>query len=133
MTQGNSLTSFAAKIGVGKRTIYEWIDDHEEFSHAADQAQTACQVYYEKIAMMHATGQIKSKANLEKTPYLKHASEGMLKFMMAARFDDYRPKQKLDHDGAIDFNNLDIEVKVDGLDGTISGNIKHSTSDEEEN
>ena len=34
-----TITGFARTIGVSRKTLYNWADDHEEFLHAIEQAQ----------------------------------------------------------------------------------------------
>ena len=47
MSQGRSVTQFAAKIGVNRSTIYEWAEKHPEFSDAFSRAKEACEAYWE--------------------------------------------------------------------------------------
>jgi hypothetical protein len=39
MAKGHSLTAFAGSIDVDKATVYRWINQHPEFSEAADRAK----------------------------------------------------------------------------------------------
>jgi hypothetical protein len=60
MQNGFSFESFAAVIGVGRRTLYEWVDAHEEFSHAKDAGQQKSLLWWERVNMAHALGKIKT-------------------------------------------------------------------------
>lgn len=46
MSQGDPLVSFAAKVGVGKRTVYDWIKRHPEFAEAHEKAKAACEHWW---------------------------------------------------------------------------------------
>lgn len=49
MSEGASLTSFAAEIGVARSTINEWIAEHAEFSEAVKIAKAKCAAWWEKV------------------------------------------------------------------------------------
>lgn len=49
MSDGASLTSFAAEIDVARSTINEWIGQHPEFSEAATRAKAKCLAWWEKV------------------------------------------------------------------------------------
>lgn len=51
MKTGRSLVSFAAKIGVSKDTVYEWIKTVQSFSDAASRARSFCQAWWEDQAV----------------------------------------------------------------------------------
>lgn len=48
MSDGSSLTAFAADINVVKSTVYEWIKNVPEFKEASDIARQKCQAWWEK-------------------------------------------------------------------------------------
>ena len=60
MGQGKSFVSFAGHIGVGKRTIYDWVERYPEFSEAKQVAKAKCEDFYIALGLDMATG------NLEK-------------------------------------------------------------------
>jgi hypothetical protein len=41
MSEGYDLTAFAGSIRVSRRTVYEWMDAHADFSHAVEIARCA--------------------------------------------------------------------------------------------
>ena len=45
--QGYSTTAFAGHIGVGRTTLYRWIEEHEEFRHAVKAGQAAGAEWWE--------------------------------------------------------------------------------------
>lgn len=49
-TDGASLTSFAAEVGVSRDTVSEWMAVHPDFSVAATRAKAACAAWWERIA-----------------------------------------------------------------------------------
>lgn len=58
MTDGSSLTSFAAEIDVARSTINEWMGEHPEFSEACARAKAKCAAWWEKTnRLLAATGQ----------------------------------------------------------------------------
>jgi prophage DNA circulation protein len=55
MSEGASLTSFAAEIDVCRDTISEWTKVHEEFSAAVKRAKAKCAAWWEKTNRTLAT------------------------------------------------------------------------------
>lgn len=47
MSQGRSVVSFAAEVGVSKRTVYNWAQRIPEFADAIEHAQTLCERWWE--------------------------------------------------------------------------------------
>ena len=47
LEQGSGLTSFAARIGVARSTINEWMKAHPEFSDACARARAKCAAWWE--------------------------------------------------------------------------------------
>jgi hypothetical protein len=56
MAQGLSKMSFAAVVGCGVRTIYEWEEAHEEFSHAIKEGEALSMMHFEKVIQSHRLG-----------------------------------------------------------------------------
>lgn len=54
MTEGASLTSFAAEIGVARDTVSEWCAQHEEFSVAVKIGKAKCAAWWEKTGRTNA-------------------------------------------------------------------------------
>ena len=48
MSKGKSLTAFSAKIGVTKKTVYNWEKRHPEFERALALAKAACEAWWEE-------------------------------------------------------------------------------------
>ncbi len=48
MSEGKSLTAFAADIGVARDTITEWADVHPEFSAAVKRGKAKCAAWWEE-------------------------------------------------------------------------------------
>lgn len=56
MAEGFSFESFAGKIRVGIRTIYEWAETYSEFGLAKDVGQGAALEYWERLYKASSTG-----------------------------------------------------------------------------
>ena len=50
LSEGKSLTAFAAEIGVARSTINYWMEHHPEFSEAANKAKAKCAAWWESKA-----------------------------------------------------------------------------------
>lgn len=55
MTDGKSLTAFAAEIGVARSTINYWMDSYPEFSEAVNIAKAKCAAWWEERGRLAAT------------------------------------------------------------------------------
>lgn len=58
MGEGKSFVSFAGHIGVGKRTIYDWVESHPEFKEAKAVAKAKCEEFYIRLGLDMATGSL---------------------------------------------------------------------------
>lgn len=97
LSEGASLTSFAAEINCARSTINEWIGKHEEFSESVKIAKAKCAAWWEKKGRSGASGE--SDVN----PTLVIFG---LKNMAA---EDWREKQEVQHSGSIDINKMSDE------------------------
>lgn len=88
MSDGASLTSFAAEIGVARSTINVWMEEHPEFSEAVKIGKAKCAAWWEK-----ANRQIAMQGG---GPGAVTACIFGLKNMAA---DDWRDKQEHEHAG----------------------------------
>jgi hypothetical protein len=84
MSEGASLTSFAASIDVSRSTITEWAENHPEFSAAATRGKAKCAAWWERVARNNA---MTGEGNATLTVF------GLSN--MAA--DDWKQKQEIDH------------------------------------
>lgn len=84
MSDGASMTSFAAEIGVARSTINEWGEKNPEFSEAINIAKAKCASWWERVARSAAVGG-------ESTPAIVIFG---LKNMSP---EDWRDKQEIDH------------------------------------
>lgn len=85
MSDGASMTSFAAEIGVARSTINEWMAAHPEFSEAIKIAKAKCAAWWERLGREGAMG----VENVNPTLVIFG-----LKNMAA---EDWRDKQEFDH------------------------------------
>ncbi len=49
MSKGDSLTQFAALIGVARETVYDWGRKIPQFSDAIKKAKTMCEAHWERV------------------------------------------------------------------------------------
>lgn len=59
MAQGYSFHSFGGKLRVGARTLFDWLDRHEEFQEAKQVGEFACMYFWEKTGIAGTHGKIK--------------------------------------------------------------------------
>ena len=64
MGQGLSFDSFAGAIGVTAKSLYNWKARVPEFKTACDKAKMRSLLFWEKVLVDGATGEIKSSASL---------------------------------------------------------------------
>lgn len=84
MSEGASLTSFAAEIDVSRETISEWSRVHPEFSVAVKKGKAKCAAWWERLGR---TGAMGGDVNPTLVIFgLKNMSP-----------DDWRDKQEIDH------------------------------------
>ena len=94
MTDGASITSFAAEIGVARSSINEWMEHHEEFSEAVKIAKAKCAAWWEKKGRTLA---VDGGGNATLVIFgLKN---------MAG--EDWRDKHEIDHSGKIETADID--------------------------
>lgn len=48
MSQGYSFESFGAEIGTCKKTLYNWVKEHDAFLHAYEKGQLAARAWWER-------------------------------------------------------------------------------------
>lgn len=97
MSQGASLTSFAAEVGVSRATINVWMQAHPEFLEAANAGKAKCAQWWERVARNNAES---GQGNATLTVF-------GLKNMGA---EDWADKQQVDHtssDGSMTPKGLD--------------------------
>lgn len=84
MSEGASMTSFAASIGVARSTITQWADENPEFSVAVNTGKAKCAAWWEALGRSGAQG---GDVNPTLVIFgLKNMSP-----------DDWRDKRELDH------------------------------------
>jgi len=62
MSDGNCFKSFAAKIGVASRTLYDWTKKHDDFATAKSIGRAKSLEYWLKIGKELALGERKGSA-----------------------------------------------------------------------
>jgi hypothetical protein len=96
MANGMSLAAFCAEIKVGRDTVFHWVQQYPEFGLAVKNAKEASQAWWERLAIIVATGQknFKDPRTGEMKTLYKNAHPGMIMFMMGRRFPDYYAKKE---------------------------------------
>jgi hypothetical protein len=59
MALGQSFFSFGAQINVGRRTLYDWLEVHDDFEEAKQQGELKSLDYWERIGINGMRGKIK--------------------------------------------------------------------------
>lgn len=98
MTEGASLTSFAAEIGVSRATLNVWMEAHPEFLDAAHTGKAKCAAWWERVARANAK---EGTGNATITVFgLKNMSP-----------DDWRDKQEVEQSGSVTvINRVEREI-----------------------
>lgn len=90
MSKGKSLAAAAVRIGVTRKTIYNWASEHPEFAEAIQAAKEASLVYWEDLAEQAIRGEIAGNASI-------------FNFQMKNRFrDDYQDSTAMQLSGGED-------------------------------
>lgn len=87
MSEGASITSFAAEIDVARSTINEWMSKQPEFSEAVKKAKAKCAAWWELRGRKLATGDEDGNPTLVIFG-LKNMAD-----------DDWRDKREVEHSG----------------------------------
>jgi hypothetical protein len=60
LKKGFSKEALAGKIGISKKTLYSWEDSFPEFLNAIKRGEVASQLFWEKMGIQGARGEIKN-------------------------------------------------------------------------
>lgn len=97
MSEGASLTSFAASIMCSRATINVWMDAHPEFLESVKVGKALCATWWEKVSRANA---VEGGGNATLCIFgLKNMAP-----------DEWREKQEIEHSGKIDSNVSDDEL-----------------------
>lgn len=86
---GRSRTAIAVELGIGVSNIPNWEQEHPEFLRAMQEAQAEAKKYYETLAESHMI-------DIPQGPKL---NTQLFKFIVQARFPEYRESSKLELTG----------------------------------
>lgn len=122
-SNGASLTSFAASIGVSRRTFKNWVDEHGDFAEALDVAKGAATVWWETRARKVADG--------EGGPGAASMIQFALKNLAP---DDFSDRREVAYSGGINHNLMNYSQAVEearrrGLPEHVL--IAHNSDDDE--
>jgi hypothetical protein len=82
LAQGDSVTQFAASMGISRSTVYEWAEHHQAFSDALSRGQEASQAYWE--------------GELRQMMYSRDVNAPLVKLYFANRFN-WHDKAEVDN------------------------------------
>lgn len=118
MAGGKSKESYAARIGSGYRTIYDWVDEHEEFSQAIKRGESLSLLWWEDLMQAGTAGQLRS---LTSEDYGK-GGQVVKRTFKAARFQPvgalFTMKNRFP---ALYRDRIDLRHEVPDPDGDLSG------------
>lgn len=104
--EGKSFESFAGKIGITKDTLYNWFEDHKEFSDAKKQCVEFSRTWWESKSI-EALEEIDEYDEKGKRIYSKKINPTVLIFNMKNRFrDQWQDRIEVD-------SNVDMKAKID--------------------
>jgi transposase len=86
---GRSRTAIAVELGIGVSNIPNWEQEHPEFLRAMQEAQAEAKKYYETLAESHMID----------VPQGPKLNTQLFKFIVQARFPEYRESSKLELTG----------------------------------
>jgi len=96
MSEGASLTSFAASVMCSRSTINEWMAANPEFSESVKIGKALCATWWEKVSRTNA---VEGGGNATLCIFgLKNMAP-----------DEWREKQEIEHSGSIDINKMSDE------------------------
>ncbi len=95
--QGKSITQLARDLRVSKSTIYEWAENHSEFSDALDQAREWSQAHWED--------------RLEEMMFTKEVNAPLVKLYFANRFKWHDKPEADDSENKAQPLNITFEVR----------------------
>lgn len=98
LESGKSLASFSGNIGVARQTLYNWIDDHDEFKLAHDIGRSKGLEMFERLLMLAVLGKKVDAGDGQKT----NINVPLLMFTLRSRY-----KEQYTENTSIDHNNPD--------------------------
>lgn len=100
--EGASLTSFAASIGVARRTLFNWAEHHDDFADALDVAKACACAWWEERARQIGDG--------EGGP----GAAAMVQFMLKNFGEtDFSDRREIAYSGAVQHNLLSYDQAVE--------------------
>lgn len=99
MASGKSFESFGSVAEVGRRTLYEWLDDHPEWKEAKEAGEMKAQDFYENRLASLVSG--------VKVPGFnpKLSNPTLIIFALKTRFHKtWGERKELDEDDDLEFN-----------------------------
>jgi DNA-binding XRE family transcriptional regulator len=110
MRDGYSFESFAGLIGVSRKTIYNWVDDHAEFAEAKEEASELCRLFWEKLGIVYVVSQTENFGKNEGSKSTSLNAATWI-FNMKNRFPrEWREKTEVDQTAKIELTAQDSKV-----------------------
>lgn len=91
MSQGLSLAAAAAELGIHRQRVYEWVEQHPDFSDTVKLAMAKRQLFLERRLLSADAGPVVTSTIFA----LKNAGA-----------EDWRERQEVEHSGAVTFQTV---------------------------
>lgn len=134
MRMGDSFYTFGFTIGVGRRTLYHWLDKFPIFKDAYDLAWCGCLKFYEDLFKYDTLGMEPTMTGPDgKKIKLNKLKSDNLKYTLSRRFKEvYAEKQEIEakttsYDGNVDISQLTgeaLDKRQKDLESQLNGTAK---------
>ena len=97
LAEGFSVAALAGELGVVKSTVYEWMDNHEEFSDAVKRGQAKATLWWER-------------RNIEFSKTGEGNATSIIFGLKNRASDEWRDKTETEHSGGLTYTKIEREI-----------------------
>jgi hypothetical protein len=116
MKEGFSLESFGATIGVGRQTIYRWLDTYPEFKEAREYGHELGLRLFESLIRSKMHGKNYNDTVINQKIDVKKIDAGIAKWFLSMRYrDSYSEQQKMIIEGGNKPVQINSNINLDAL------------------